>query len=68
MSKQFLMMVEEEGLERFKAMFRDDVKFLEIQGMDINGNAGIKLLCTPVQPPVNPVMALPVPEEQPPAA
>ena len=43
------------------------IQYLEIQGMDLGANNTVKLLCTPVLPPVPPVdmrmMEAPVKEE-----
>lgn len=54
MPKQYLMLVEEDVMPRIDAVFKG-VQFLEIQGMDIGANNAVKLLVTPVLPPVNPI-------------
>lgn len=55
MSKQFLLICDEIGLEVLKRAFREDcIQFLEVQGMNLNGENKINLLVTPVNPPVPP--------------
>ncbi len=63
--KQYLLMCNEEGKARFEAMFRGDSQFLEVQGMNIQGNEGFKLLVCPVVPPV-PLVEQVVPPPAPP--
>lgn len=64
MNRQFLMMVDEVGLAEMASLFGTNIQFLEIQGMDIAGNQGVKILCTPIQPPVPPA-AIPEPVAEP---
>lgn len=65
MSKQYLLMVDEEGMARFQAMFRGDVRFLEVNGMDLGGNQAYKVLVCPVVPPVPMAEQIPVAQPQP---
>jgi hypothetical protein len=48
MSKQYMMMVTEEIMPVFMAMFRGNVQFLEIEGMTISDNSAYNLIATPV--------------------
>jgi len=71
MSKQYLLMVDDAGKERFTAMFRGDIQFLEVNGMNIGDNNAFKVLVSPVPPPVPPMPAsafeAATPPAQPPA-
>ena len=53
MSKQFLLLCSEEGMERLKNVFKEDtVEFLEVQGLNLNNENKVNILVTPVLPPV----------------
>jgi len=51
MSKQYLMLVEQENIGLF-AKFMPYIKLLEVQGMDIGTSNAVKILVTPVVSPV----------------
>jgi len=52
--KQYLLVLQEDQLEHLCKLI-PSVQVLEIQGMDIGGNPNVKILVTPVVPPVNPM-------------
>jgi hypothetical protein len=60
------MMVDEAAKERFQMMFRGDVQFLEVAGMDLGNNPQFKVLVCPVVPPV-PMVEIPQSPAEPPA-
>ncbi len=55
MSKQYLMMCDENGIDILNALFKPEVvQFLEVKGMNLNGQNTLNILVTPVLPPLNP--------------
>jgi len=50
MSKQYLLMCSEEGKGRIEGVCNGTVEFLEVQGMNLNGESRYNLLVTPLQP------------------
>lgn len=53
MSKQYLMMVDEEGLARFGAVFSGGgLQFIEVVGLNMTDNDTVMILTTP-KPPVD---------------
>ena len=52
--KQYLMMCNEDGMNRLKRVLNDAVEFLEVQGM-ATGNNLYNLLVTPIIPPIEQV-------------
>ena len=61
MTKQFLMLCDETGMEALKNVFRESsVQFLEVQGLSLNNENRLNILVTPVISPVNPAHA-PIP-------
>ena len=53
MSRQFLMICDDAGMQNLKEVFKENtVQFLEIQGMNVNGENKFNILVTPVNPPV----------------
>ncbi len=52
--KQYLLLCGEEGKERLEKIFNTTVEFLEVQGMNLNGENQYNLLVTPVNPPLMP--------------
>jgi hypothetical protein len=59
MNKQYLIIVDDGQKALLQALLGGNVQFLEVQGMDMQGNASCKVLVAPVAPPVNP---MPVPD------
>lgn len=51
--KQYLLLVDDVGMSTLKSAI-PSIQFLEVQGMDVGNNNSIKLLVTPVLPPVTP--------------
>ena len=61
MTKQFLMLCDDAGMESLKSVFKENtVQFLEVQGMNLNGENKLNLLVTPVLAPVPPAF-MPLP-------
>jgi hypothetical protein len=57
MSKQFLLLCDESGMQTLKNVFKDNVvQFLEVQGMNLNNENKLNLLVTPINPPVTPAV------------
>ena len=52
MNKQFLMIVDEYMMMRLQTTLHPDIKFLEVQGMDMMGNPDYKVLVSPAAPAV----------------
>jgi len=67
MSKQYLLLCDESGIESLRAVFKS-VQFLEVQGMNLNAENRLNLLVTPVNPPVTPVVFAPPPAQDQPVA
>ncbi len=67
MSRQFLMLCDDAGVEMLKAVFRETaIQFLEVQGMNVNADNKFNILVTPVNPPVTPANLVSTqPTEQP---
>lgn len=55
-NKKFLLLINENGLEHFRAVF-PGIELLEIQGLEITGGTDYKVLVTPVVPPLPPYAA-----------
>ncbi len=65
--KQYLFLVNDNTKAAFEAVF-PGLEFLEVQGLNLNGENKLQMLATPVYPPVNAVqsaMPVPPPPEQP---
>ncbi len=66
MNRQYIMICTEEGLEILGKVFKTEaIQFLEVQGMNLNGQNNYNLLVTPVIPPLNPATIAPIPESPP---
>lgn len=66
--KQYLLLVDDNTKAAFEALL-PSLQFLEIQGMNLNGDFKFQMLATPIYPPVTQaqVPVAPVPEQQAPA-
>lgn len=51
MTKQYLLMVDDEGMQRIRGVC-GGIEYLEVQGMDVGGVNTYKILVAPVIPPV----------------
>ncbi len=51
--KQYLMVCDETSMEKLAAVFRENIQFVEVQGMSMTQNAQYNVLVTPVIPPVS---------------
>lgn len=67
MSKQFLLLCGEEAKAKLDG-FIEGIEFLEVQGMNLNGENKLNLLVTPVNPPVTPAYIPPTMPVPPPPA
>lgn len=62
MSKQYVLVVDEVGLEALNAFIKTgSIQYLELQGLNLNAENKYNLLVTPVLPPVNPATLSPPP-------
>ncbi len=61
--KQYLFLVDDNTKAAFEAVF-PKLQFLEVQGLNLNGQNTLQMLATPVYPPVTQA-SVPVPPEQP---
>lgn len=67
MTRQFLLICDEAGMKTLESAFKSEtIQFLEVQGMNLNGENKLNLLVTPVLSPVPPAVIMP--PAQPPAA
>lgn len=64
--KQYLVLVSEEGRADLEKVFKG-IEFLEVQGLNLNGENQVQMLATPVIPPVNQVRVAPPAPPVPPA-
>lgn len=58
MSKQYILICSEEAVKTLDSVLKG-LEFLEVQGMNLNGENKLNLLVTPVIPPVNPAFIAP---------
>jgi hypothetical protein len=65
MTKQYLLIVNDCGMEKLKQVLSPTVEFLEVQGMNMGTDNKYTVLVAPIQPPVNP-MPLVIESTQPP--
>lgn len=57
MSKQYILICDEAGMESLSKTFKSEtVQFLEVQGMIANGANNFNVLVTPIIPPLNPAV------------
>jgi hypothetical protein len=49
--KQFLLVVDEEGVKRLMPMLGGTINLIEVQGMALENNPNFKALVTPEPPP-----------------
>ncbi len=67
MEKQYLLLCGEQAKAALEAVLKG-VEFLEVQGMNLNGENKLNILVTPVIPPVNQAYVAPqMPVPPPPA-
>ena len=65
MSKQYVLVVDEVGMEALNAFIKTGyIKYLEIQGLNLNAENKFNILMTPVLPPVTPASVIMPPETQ----
>ncbi len=60
MTKQYLLICDDNGKAAVEKICNNTVQFLEVQGMTMNGT-NVNILVTPILPPVNPMPPLQVP-------
>ena len=49
MSKQYILLCEESGMEMLSKVFKSDVlQFLEVQGMSVDSSIPVSVLVTPI--------------------
>lgn len=58
--KQYLLMCDESCLQQLMSLFSTNIKFLEVQGMPMQGSGG-HILVSPAQPSITPM--IPQPQE-----
>lgn len=63
MSKQYVLVVDEAGMEALNAFIKTgSIQYLELQGLNLNAENKYNILVTPVLPPVNPATFSPAPQ------
>lgn len=60
MSKQYVLIVDEVGMEALNAFIKiGSIQYLELQGLNLNTENKYNILVTPVLPPLNPATLSP---------
>lgn len=65
--KQYLLLADDSTKEAFEAVF-PKLQFLEVQGLNLNGQNTLQMLATPIYPSVTQAQVTPVEPPAPPAA
>lgn len=68
MTKQFLLLCDEAGMEKLKYVSNNTIQFLEVQGLNLNNENKFNILLTPVLPPVTPMPVPSIPPQSEPEA